>query len=119
MTRRVLPLSPPLLLACNGGGDQPGAARGPEPAWSAAVGGGAENNGLRTPKIMEGACYAWLLFHDDREQHFVRRLARGLSSWRLAMQRNATDPEIGLDSRAAYPISVHDVDRDVDIDYDP
>jgi hypothetical protein len=78
---------------------------------------GAENNGLRTPQIMEGACYGWLLFHDDREQHFVRRLVRGLSSWRLAMQRSATDPELGLDSRAAYPVSVHDADRNVDIDY--
>lgn len=80
---------------------------------------GAENNGLRTPQILEGACYGWLLFHDDREQHFVRQLVRGLSSWRLAMQRSATDPEIGLDCRAAYPESVHDVDRDLDIDYGP
>ncbi len=80
---------------------------------------GAENNGLRTPQLMEGACYGWLLFHDDREQHFVRRLVRGLSSWRLAMQRSATDAEIGLDSRAAYPMSVHDVDRNLDIDYGP
>lgn len=80
---------------------------------------GAENNGLRTPQIMEGACYGWLLYHDDREQHFVRQLVRGLSSWRLAMQRSATDPELGLDCRAAYPESVHDVDRDVDIDYAP
>ena len=78
---------------------------------------GAENNGLRTPQILEGACYGWLLFHDAREQHFVRRLVRGLSSWRLAMRRSATDPETSLDARAAYPISVHDVDRNVDIDY--
>jgi hypothetical protein len=80
---------------------------------------GAENNGLRTPQIMEGACYAWRLWHDDRDQHLVRRLVRGLSSWRLSMQRSASDPEIGLTSRAAYPASVHDVDRDVDIDYAP
>lgn len=80
---------------------------------------GAENNGLRTPQLMEGACYAWLLFHDDRDQHLVRRLVRGLSSWRLAMQRNATDPEVGLDARAAYPMSIHDADRNLDIDYDP
>ncbi len=80
---------------------------------------GAENNGLRTPQIMEGACYAWLLWHHDQDQHLVRRLVRGLSSWRLSMRRGAADPEIGLTSRAAYPASVHDVDRDVDIDYDP
>jgi hypothetical protein len=80
---------------------------------------GAENNGLRTPQLMEGACYAWLLFHDDQDQHLVRRLVRGLSSWRQAMQRNTIDPELGLDARAAYPVSVHDADRDVDIDYDP
>jgi hypothetical protein len=80
---------------------------------------GAENNGLRTPQIMEGACYAWLLWHHDQDQHLVRRLVRGLSSWRLAMQRSATDPEIGLTSRAAYPESVDDPDRGVHIDYDP
>lgn len=80
---------------------------------------GAENNGLRTPQLMEGACYAWLLWHDDRDQHLVRRLVRGLSSWRLAMQRDASDPEIGLTSRAAYPESVDDPDRGVHIDYAP
>ena len=39
---------------------------------------GADNNGLRTPQILEGACYAYLLWRDPREQQLVRRLTRGL-----------------------------------------
>lgn len=80
---------------------------------------GAENNGLRTPQIMEGACYASLLWHHPQDAHLVRRLVRGLSSWRRAMQRTTADPEIGLTCRAAYPESVDDPDRGVHIDYEP
>jgi hypothetical protein len=80
---------------------------------------GAENNGLRTPQLMEGACYAWRLYHNDADQHLVRRLMRGLSSWRLAMQRAPVDPEIGLLARAAYPATIHDDERDILLDYGP
>lgn len=79
---------------------------------------GADNNGLRTPQLLEGACYAYLLWRDPREQHLVRRLMRGLSSWHRAMRRSADDRERGLLSRAAYPRSVMDVERGIFIDYE-
>jgi hypothetical protein len=78
---------------------------------------GADNNGLRTPQILEGACYAYRLWGNDQDQHLVRRLMRGLSSWHLAMRRSATDPERGLLSRAAYPTNVRDEARGIFIDY--
>ena len=79
---------------------------------------GADNNGLRTPQILEGACYAWRLWEDPRDRQLVRRLTRGLSSWHLAMRRSDADPERGLLSRAAYPISIEDTERGIEIDYD-
>lgn len=79
---------------------------------------GADNNGLRTPQILEGACYAYRLYGNPQDQHLVRRLMRGLSSWHLAMRRSADDPERGLLSRAAYPRSVVDTDRAISIVYD-
>jgi hypothetical protein len=78
---------------------------------------GADNNGLRTPQLLEGACYAWRLWGDPRDRHLFHRLTRGLSSWHLAMRRSATDPERGLLSRAAYPDSVEDTERAISIDY--
>lgn len=78
---------------------------------------GADNNGLRTPQILEGLCYAYRLWGDAQDQHLVRRLMRGLSSWHRAMRRSATDGERGLLSRAAYPESVRDDARGIDIDY--
>lgn len=80
---------------------------------------GAENNGLRTPQLLEGACYSWLLYHNATDQHLVRRLMRGMSSWRLAMVRRPGDLEVGLLTRASYPASVRDVARSIDINYDP
>lgn len=79
---------------------------------------GADNNGLRTPQILEGACYAWRLWHDDADRMLFRRLTRGLSSWHLAMRRSEADTERGLLSRAAYPPSIEDTDRDISIVYD-
>lgn len=80
---------------------------------------GAENNGLRTPQLMEGTCYSWLLYRNADDQHLVRRLMRGLSSWRLAMTRRPGDPEVGLLARASYPASIRDVARGIDINYAP
>lgn len=79
---------------------------------------GADNNGLRTPQLLEGACYAWRLWGDPRERQLVRRLVRGLSSWHLAMRRSADDRERGLLSRAAYPPSIVDTARSISIVYD-
>ncbi len=80
---------------------------------------GAENNGLRTPQLLEGACYAWLLYRNANDQHLVRRLMRGMSSWRLATVRRPGDLEVGLLTRASYPASVRDVARNIDINYAP
>ncbi len=79
---------------------------------------GGDNNGLRTPQLLEGACYAWRLWHDDADRTLFRRLTRGLSSWHLAMRRSSADTERGLLARAAYPASVEDTARDISIVYD-
>lgn len=79
---------------------------------------GAENNGLRTPQIMEGVCYAYRLYGNAQDQHLVRRLVRGLSSWSMAMDRTAGETERGLLMRAAYPPSVIDTARGISIVYD-
>jgi hypothetical protein len=78
---------------------------------------GADNNGLRTAQLAEGACYAWRLWRDPADRHLARRLIRGMSSWHLAMRRSADDPERGLASRAAYPPDVVDTGRAISIDY--
>lgn len=80
---------------------------------------GADNNGLRTPQILEGVCYAYRLWGDDQDQHLVRRLMRGLSSWHRAMRRSPTDGERGLLARAAYPVPVRDEARGIFIDTSP
>jgi hypothetical protein len=79
---------------------------------------GADNNGLRTAQLLEGACYAWRTWGDPRDRQLVRRLARGLSSWAYAMRRSEDDVERGLLGRAAYPISIEDTEREIAIDYD-
>ncbi len=79
---------------------------------------GADNNGLRTGPLMEGALYAALLWGDPAHDHLVRRMARGLTSWILAMEQNgATAPT--LLTRAAYPPSISSSDGgwNVFIDY--
>lgn len=79
---------------------------------------GAENNGLRTPQILEGVCYAYRLYGNAQDQHLVRRLVRGISSWNLAMDRTAGETERGLLMRAAYPRSIVDTARGISIVYD-
>lgn len=79
---------------------------------------GADNNGLRTAQLLEGACYAWRTWGDPRDRRLVRRLARGFSSWAYAMRRSDGDMERGLLGRAAYPRSIEDTERDLSIDYE-
>lgn len=80
---------------------------------------GADNNGLRTGPILEGACFAHALWGEASVEHLVHRLVRGVVSWFLAMERVPMDPERFLLSRAAYPRSVMDTERGVLIDYEP
>lgn len=81
--------------------------------------GGADNNGLRTPQYMEGACYAHLMWGDALTAKLVRRIVRGYSSWALSMVRYTNDPNPTLLSRAHYPPSVQSNDdgRSIFIDY--
>ncbi|RLB47104.1 MAG: hypothetical protein DRJ42_26190 [Deltaproteobacteria bacterium] len=78
---------------------------------------GADNNGLRTAPLLEGACYASSLWGDAGDVHLTRTLMRGFISWSLAMRRHGADPEEFLLSRAAYPESVVDTALDLTIDY--
>jgi len=81
--------------------------------------GGADNNGLRTAPYLEGACYAHLLWGKPLTAQLVRKMARGYSSWALAMKRNATDTAPTLLARAQYPASVTSTEggRSLFIDY--
>jgi hypothetical protein len=79
---------------------------------------GSDNDGIATSPVLEGACFANLLWHDARLEHLERRLIRGFSSWILAMQRKAGDPDALL-ARASYPDSIASTDGAVkyQIDY--
>lgn len=80
--------------------------------------GGAENAGINTSPMLEGACFAHLLWPDARIGHLARRLVRGLSSWIMAMQRSTLDADTLL-ARAAYPAAIQSNDSGVSylIDY--
>jgi hypothetical protein len=71
--------------------------------------GGSDNDGIITSPVLEGACFAHLLWPDDRLEHLVRKLVRGMSSWVLAMQRGPIDPDT-LMTRASYPASIQSTD---------
>jgi hypothetical protein len=81
--------------------------------------GGADNNGLRTSQLMEGTCYAYLLWNKPAHEHLAHRMLRGFSSWMLAFKQQPNDPTQPLLSRAAYPVSVQSTDggRSLFIDY--
>ncbi|MEZ4267513.1 MAG: hypothetical protein R3F39_14135 [Myxococcota bacterium] len=62
---------------------------------------GADNNGMRTSPILQGVCYAQLLW--GGQDQLLRRLTRGLASWALAMERQPALTASALLCRAAYP----------------
>lgn len=78
---------------------------------------GADNNGLRTAPLLEGACYAYALSGDPAAEALVDRLLRGFVSWSEAMERGPDD-EVGILARAAYTepftMDVGDVTLSVD-----
>jgi hypothetical protein len=80
---------------------------------------GADNNGLRTAQLMEGACYAYLFWNKPAHEHLLHKIVRGFSSWSLAFKQQPNDPTQPLLSRAAYPIPIKSSDggRDLFIDY--
>ncbi|MBI5532276.1 MAG: hypothetical protein HY898_06160 [Deltaproteobacteria bacterium] len=80
---------------------------------------GADNNGLRTAPLLEGACYATQLWGQPQQSHLVRRIVRGFSSWALAMVRQPNDTAPTMLTRASYPVSVESTEggRNLTIDY--
>jgi hypothetical protein len=80
--------------------------------------GGSDNDGISTSPLLEGACFAHLLWSDARLEHLERKIVRGFSSWILAMQRQKDDPNTLL-TRASYPQPIASSDGNVafDIDY--
>jgi len=79
---------------------------------------GADNNGLRTGPLMEGACYAFLTWGEPAHERLLREMVRGFSSWILAMETQPDDTPVLL-SRAAYPVNIQSEDHGVSylIDY--
>jgi len=79
---------------------------------------GADNNGLRTAPILEGACYAYLMWNDPDHEHLTRKMVRGFSSWILAMEQTGVETPTLL-TRAAYPQNIQSTDngRSYLIDY--
>lgn len=81
---------------------------------------GADNNGLRSGPILEGACYGYALWGRPEDEMLVRALMRGVGAWILSMERQENDPDAPLLARAFYPQSV-DANQGgvpVHIDYD-
>jgi hypothetical protein len=80
---------------------------------------GADNNGMRTAPMLDGACFARALWGGDAYAHLVRKVVRGFVSWVLAME-SPSHPDVGvLMTRASYPAPVASTDggRDLFIDY--
>jgi hypothetical protein len=64
---------------------------------------GADNAGIHTSPYLESACWAHLLWGEAKTGDLVRRIARGLSAWVLAMERTTGDTSPRLLSRSFYP----------------
>ncbi|AKV03730.1 hypothetical protein AKJ09_10393 [Labilithrix luteola] len=81
---------------------------------------GADNNGLRTPPYFEGACYAHLMWGQPQTAMLVRKMARGMSSWALAMRLSTVDSNPQMLTRVSYPASMTSTEngREFFINYD-
>jgi len=80
---------------------------------------GADNNGIGTSAVLEGACLAHQVWPTQKLESLTRRLIRGFNSWYLAMQRMPNDPAGPMLARAAYPEPITSTDdgRTVYLDY--
>lgn len=79
---------------------------------------GADNNGMRTAPMLDGACFAWGLWGRPEHGHLAHKILRGFNSWVLSME-NPSHPEIGvLMARAHYtvPFESSDGGRDLYVD---
>ena len=72
--------------------------------------GGADNNGIPTAAVLEGACFVLKQWPSTQREQLVRRLIRGMHSWIMAMERQANDPIGVLLARSAYPESITSTD---------
>jgi hypothetical protein len=81
---------------------------------------GADNNGIPTSFVMEGACLAHAIWPSAKLEKLVRRLVRGFNAYILAMQRSPNDPAGVLLARTVYPPSIASSDggRQTTIAYD-
>ena len=79
---------------------------------------GGDNNGLRTAPILEGTCYAYLMWNDPEHEHLTRKMVRGFSSWILGMEQTGVQTPT-LMTRAAYLENIQSTDdgRSYFIDY--
>ena len=76
---------------------------------------GADNNGIRTAPLLEGALFAHAIWGQPSELSLSREFVRGFSSWILAMQ-STSHPDAGvLMTRAHYPVSVTSTDDGVEV----
>lgn len=66
---------------------------------------GSDNAGIHTAPYLESACYAHLLWGEAKTAHLVRRIARGMNAWMLAMQTSATQKKPRILARTFYPPS--------------
>ncbi|MFH1438038.1 MAG: hypothetical protein ABIJ56_20180 [Pseudomonadota bacterium] len=80
---------------------------------------GADNNGLRTAQVLEGACYGYALWGDADLEHLAQKLIRGFNSWVMSMHSTSHAWDGVLMTRASYPQSVTATERglEVFIDY--
>lgn len=80
---------------------------------------GADNNGISTSPVLEGMCYANLMWPSAKLEQLTRRLIRGFNSWILAMERMPNDPAGTLLARVSYPPPITSTDngRTIFIDY--
>ncbi len=80
---------------------------------------GADNNGLRTAHVLEGACFAHLVWGLPVAERVTHKVLRGFTSWILSMERQPNDAAAPLLGRAHYPASIQSDDGpSYFIDYD-
>lgn len=80
---------------------------------------GTDNAGIHSSPYLEGACYAHLMWGDDRTGSLVRRMSRAYSAWILSMVRATGDSNPPLLARAFYRPNVESTERGrmLSIDY--
>ncbi len=79
---------------------------------------GADNNGLRSAQLMEGACYATRLWDDPIAKRLTRELLRGYNSWSRGMERTSKPDAPAMLTRAIYPAPLSTDEHGLPLDID-